>query len=233
MPMKSTAVLICIALQIVVLVIGARLISQDGLPKESSFALVLVFAVVFLMTTLFVLAAGFAQLRLTDKSQALGLPSGSVRAMIALILILVFIMFGVYLYLNESIYVDMTGSIEMSQDAWASSTNVYSAELIKDTNPPRYKVVLFKPQNEKASDLAQQLLTTVGTLVVAVAGFYFGSASTASGNGEGGSSDPEEEDEADPATGEKEDGDSSQGSASGGSDTEVADDQDDEDSKTT
>lgn len=231
--MKTNIAIGCIALQIGVLIIGAWLISQGGLPKETSFALVLVFAVVFMLATLFILAVGFAQLRLTDKSQALGLPSGSVRAMIALILILVFIMFGVYIYLNESTYLDKTGSIEMTQDAWAASTNVYSAELIEDSDPPRYKVVFFKPQNEGASDLAQQLLTTVGTLVVAVAGFYFGSASTASGIGVGGSNEGEEGDESDLATGEKDDGESNQKSASDRSDAGVVDGQDDEDGKTT
>ena len=35
---------------------------------------------------------------LTDKDEALGLPEGSIRAMIALVLILVFILFGIYLF---------------------------------------------------------------------------------------------------------------------------------------
>ena len=71
----------------------------------------------------------------------------------------------------------------MAQDVLATipPERIYSSERIAGTgDPPRYDVVLVMTRNEGASDLAQQLLTTVGTLVVAVAGFYFGSSSAAS-----------------------------------------------------
>jgi hypothetical protein len=88
------------------------------------------------MMLLFIMATGFALLGLADPQQALGLPEGSIRAMIALFLIMIFVTFGLYLF-----------------RAIASGTAT----------------------NQDAVDVAKQLITTVGTLVVAVAGFYFGS----------------------------------------------------------
>jgi hypothetical protein len=157
---------------------------SGGIGNEGIFALVLVLAVVFLMTTLFILASGFSHLQLTDLNQPLGLPGGSVRAMIALILILVFIMFGAYLYTQELTYAEPGyGPIEMSRDQYLGLPNVISAEPLEGTD--RYLVYFANPDVRNSSRLAQQLLTTVGTLVVAVAGFYFGSAVAGGSGGAG------------------------------------------------
>jgi hypothetical protein len=47
--------------------------------------------------------------------------------------------------------------------------------------PDRFDVEINVPISDSGSRLAQQLLTTVGTLVVAVAAFYFGTSATAAG----------------------------------------------------
>ena len=175
-------VLVFIGVQILLMFLVSRFIADNSGPfgNESTFALILVFAVVFLMTTLFILASGFAQINLTDRSQALGLPSGSVRAMIALILILIFIMFGTYLYTQELTYSKPIGPIVMEKNEWVGRVDVIQVESIPDSFPPRYNVWFDRGDPRNSRQLAQQLLTTVGTLVVAVAGFYFGSAGTAS-----------------------------------------------------
>jgi hypothetical protein len=113
-----------------------RVLQDPRVTEANVFVFILVGSVVFLMTSLLIIAGAFDQLNLSDRRQALGLPEGSIRALIALILILIFIMFGLLLY---------NGAVE-----------------------------------EEQSRLAQQLLTTIGTLVVAVAGFYFGSTTVAS-----------------------------------------------------
>jgi hypothetical protein len=135
-------VILFVVVQAALLALLAFLTLNPKINDTNVFALILVGSVVFLMTSLFIIAGAFAQLNLTDRRQALGLPEGSIRAMIALILILVFIMFGSLLYSGAA-------------------------------NP------------EEQSRLGQQLLTTIGTLVVAVAGFYFGSATTASATAAG------------------------------------------------
>lgn len=88
-----------------------------------------------MLVSLTLVALAFAALNLSDRSEALSLPTGSVRAVIALSLILIFAITSTFLY---------------SQLAQGSTANPESARF------------------------AEQILTTVSTLVVAVAGFYFG-----------------------------------------------------------
>jgi hypothetical protein len=84
---------------------------------------------------------------LTDREHAFGLPDGTMQAIIAISLVLIFVIASLYLYSSLP-----TGAIEAA-DAEAA-------------------------QNRR--EFAQQLLTTVGTLAVAVAGFYFGTRSVTS-----------------------------------------------------
>jgi hypothetical protein len=121
---------------IIVLIVLA--VVQDNLDvKQPETVLgILMAQVIVALMLLFIMATGFALLGLADPQQALGLPEGSIRAMIALFLIMIFVTFGLYLF-----------------RAIASGTAT----------------------NQDAVDVAKQLITTVGTLVVAVAGFYFGS----------------------------------------------------------
>jgi hypothetical protein len=172
--------------QIVVSLLVGLFIYFVGVGNEGVFALVPRFAVVFLMTTLFILASGFKELQLTDPTQALGLPTRSVRAMIAPILILVFIMFGTYLYTQELTWYDKIGPIETTRDAWIDTENVIEAQrvVLSDgtLSTTRYNVWFSNPDPRDSSRIAQQLITTVGSLVGAVTGFYFGSA-VSGGNG--------------------------------------------------
>jgi hypothetical protein len=78
---------------------------------------------------------------LANKDQALALPEGSVRAVIALGLIVLFAILAIYLY----------------------------ASISKSPPPEAVSV-----------DFAKQLLTIMGTLVTAVASFYFGANTVAS-----------------------------------------------------
>ncbi|GAF90533.1 unnamed protein product, partial [marine sediment metagenome] len=96
--------------------------------------------VVSLLIILTLIAIAFAALGLTEKGQALSLPRGSIRAIIALSLIIIYMITGIFLYKEISIVTD-------------------------------------PPLSTEAIRFAQQILTTMSTLVVAVSGFYFGSKS--------------------------------------------------------
>jgi hypothetical protein len=87
---------------------------------------------------------------LTDKRAALGMPEGSIRAVIALMLILPFSIMGIYIF--ATIRFSDANVLNLA------NTNEQAAEALRASD-----------------DLARQLLTTVGTLVVALASFYFGS----------------------------------------------------------
>jgi hypothetical protein len=163
----------------IVLIIGLGLIAATDVfsrVPEIQLGLLVVIAIIALITLLFIVAAGFAHLQLADKRQALGLPDGSIRAMIALILVLVFIIFGIYLFrLTGTGY--ETGPVRMTL---AELTELKNISFIERRSDGDFNVWLRSNISDDGARLAQQLLTTVGTLVVAVAGFYFGSSAVRS-----------------------------------------------------
>jgi len=105
--------------------------------------ILLVYGVVTLVVALGALVGILSQFGLSTKGSALGLPEGSVQAVIALVLVLIFAITAVFLL-----------SIEITEE------------------------------NER---LATQILTTAGTLAVAVAGFYFGTRAVEAGSAAAGS----------------------------------------------
>jgi hypothetical protein len=144
--------------------------------------ILVVFSIAALMTVLFILAAGFSAMSLADGKQALGLPEGSIRAMIALILVMVFIIFGIYLFRMVGY-----GSLQFVEhmQTLPASGKIGGREIVAEpATEPEYKgwydVWVTTEASDDAKKLAEQLLTTVGTLVVAIASFYFGSTMTTS-----------------------------------------------------
>jgi hypothetical protein len=153
--------------------------ARDAAP-ELQLGLVIVLAVFMLMVLLFIMTAGFVQFQLADPKQALGLPEGTIRALIALILIMLFIIVGVYLFRTVGEGIVTVRGLTADQVA-ALGSRVVSSTPIAGTNT--FNVVLAGGISDEGARLAQQLVTTIGTLVVAVAGFYFGTSATAAAIG--------------------------------------------------
>jgi len=99
---------------------------------------IIITGVVFLLTVLGLLTYSFSALGLANRDEALGLPSGSVRAVIAIMLLVIFAIVSIYVF-----------------------------------------SVVFTKDPKEGIDLGKQLITLIGTLVTAVASFYFGSSSIA------------------------------------------------------
>ena len=177
--------LLLIALSVVALLLVYHVGSATGVTDELQMSLVIVAAIVVFMSVLFLVAAGFSVMGLTDPRQALGLPEGSIRSVIALLLIMIFIIFGIHLFRVVANGVSDYRGIMSTPPAPASPGQRIIAQKVPSEKPggePAYEVWAINPVSEEARALAQQLITTVGTLVVAVSGFYFGS-STATGTG--------------------------------------------------
>jgi len=111
--------------------------ARKSLSDEVAVPLLLVGGIGIFLCAISAVTAVFWRLDLSSKNFALGLPDGSVRAVIALSLILLFAIMSVFLYLNIN-------------------------------------------KNTGATDLAKQLITTLATLVVSLASFYFGANTVAS-----------------------------------------------------
>ena len=155
-------------------VAGFAVASALKLP-EIVLTLLLLFGVVVLLGSIgaiLVLLAGFG---IIDPKEALGLPNGSVRAIIALTLILIFAIVSVFLFWNSghNVYTstgitsDQIGLLPRNQIVSIVATGTTFTVQISDT--------------EFANQLALQLMTVLGTLVTAVAAFYFGAKSVSAG----------------------------------------------------
>jgi hypothetical protein len=123
----------------------SKFVAQRDVQTVAAF----IFGLAFLLAIIAGIVAAFSALRLTNPKTALGLPEGSIRAIIALVLVLIFIVMAIYL-------------IE----------TVFIAPPTEDAE---------NPAAEDARNAATQLLATVGTLVAAVAAFYFGTGAVTTG----------------------------------------------------
>jgi len=119
------------------------LISHVTDDKDVTLAAAFVFGLAFLLTIISGIVAALHALELTSPTSAFGLPAGSIRAIIALVLILIFVTMGVYLV--EGVFLEPSASPE-------------------------------------AQNAATQILAMLGTLVTAVAAFYFGTAAVTTGS---------------------------------------------------
>ena len=127
---------------------------------------------VVLLWSLVVFAALMNVVGLSDKTQALGLPEGSIRAIIALALVALFAV------LASTV---MTGhTVTLSEAA-----NLETLKTIRDENKTLSLIIKPNPRTEPqtftvstpsapADDFMKQMLTLVGTLMTAITAFYFG-----------------------------------------------------------
>ena len=154
---------------------------------SSSLTIVVLLVAGFVAVTL-LLYLGTIILRtagLSTRKEALGMPEGSIRALIAMSLILMFAIIGVTV-----LYSGMGGEpIESNGISAAELERLENVQIISITvvdpaaspGSERFNVTARPELSQAGPDFGLQLLTTVSTLVVAVAGFYFGSRAVAQG----------------------------------------------------
>ena len=147
---------------------------------ELALTIVIVASVVILLLGLAVTAVIFRRLGLHSRDHAMGLPEGSIRAIIALMLIVIFAVIAVFLISNvdnQSKAAPVTNLTKAQADAFPGEDVFKTIRSgTSSSGAPTYTVIL-KGDEPASLALSQQLLTTLGTLVVAVASFYFGSQS--------------------------------------------------------
>lgn len=131
---------------------------------------------------LFALAGLLAVLRafgLATPNEALGLPPGSIRAVLALMLVLIFAIMSIFLFYQVKAGGTSSNAIGQEQiDALPAGRIIaINAASPGPSGEPRFNVVVAGSPESVA--LAQQLVTLLGTLVTAIASFYFGSTAVA------------------------------------------------------
>jgi hypothetical protein len=160
-----------------VAIIAAAIVILLWLPSKEAvvFPIVVILGVIILVATLVIAAVTLRQLNISCKTEALGLPAGSIRSLIALSLIIIFVMLAIFLYPGMSSQVSQFPS---------NVTIIYPNGTITSTY--NSTSILVEP-SEAQKNFSLQALTTISTLVVAIASFYFGSKAVESARSVSGS----------------------------------------------
>jgi hypothetical protein len=153
-------------------------LSKDG---SGSLALLAIGGVVVLILLLTAVAMVFSILQLTNNTQAMGLPEGSIRAVIALSLIVLFAILSVFLYEGVSkgsrnVIPGLTNSERVKfiqEHTTAQDIQSKVTEKGVDGKEDKYEVS-YRSTNTTADDFAKQMLVLLGTLMTAVTSFYLG-----------------------------------------------------------
>lgn len=175
--------LVLIVLPSAALVLGLRHLERHstvGLPIVAIFGIMILFGALSLISTV------FARLSLSSKTEALALPPGSIRAAIALSLIVLFAIISVMLYQSlsspyEVTHLSLAQKNTMVQEPSNRVLGVFAEPCDKAQQggctpaTMTYTVHLRQSPGPESTDLAKQLLILVGTLMTSVTSFYFAS----------------------------------------------------------
>ncbi len=181
--------MIAVAVIIMVAAVGGFLIVLSLPPwLTTGSGTIVILLVAGLVAVMLLLYLGTMILRtagLATRSEALGMPEGSIRALIAISLILMFAIIGVtVLYTGiggEPIQSNGISAAEMDR---LTNVDIIAITVVNPAASPgaeRFNVTARPQLSQTGHDFGLQLLTTVSTLVVAVAGFYFGSRAVSQG----------------------------------------------------
>jgi succinate dehydrogenase hydrophobic anchor subunit len=144
---------------------------------ENTLPVLLLVGVVALLSAIAITTIIFRRLGLTNWRAPLGLPEGSIRAIIALMLLVMFFISALFLYSDVGATTNrvLKGMSQKFVDAQPADSLLSVEPVDGAGGATTYNVTLVGPaKSPDAIDLAKQLVTTVSTLVVAVAAFYFG-----------------------------------------------------------
>lgn len=194
--------LVLVVMPLVGLVFGVQWFSRYptfGLPLLAILGIMLLFGAMTITSSL------FQSLGLADSGEALALPPGSVRAAIALSLVVLFATIAIMLFqtlaqegtpkrlegLSEeekTLVLKQPGTRVMAVRKVACSANPAPVA----NAPACYDLEVAATPSGEAVDLAKQLLTLIGTLMTSVTSFYFASrtGALATPKTEGGSRPP-------------------------------------------
>ncbi len=169
------------------LMLGLALKWFDGM-RLVGLPMLAIFGIIILFGTLALVAMLFRSLGLTDKGEALALPPGSIRAAIALSLIVLFAIISIMLFhsMLGSSYL-LQGMTKAQRDEMAAKAPERVIEAVPAAcaaSVPKDGVCAEGDQRfdlrmqgatppAGASDIAKQLLVLVGTLMTSVTSFYF------------------------------------------------------------
>lgn len=160
---------------------------------EVGLPIIAIFGIMILFGSMALVAALFARQGLSAPGEALALPPGSVRSVIALSLIVLFAILAIMLFQSMAKPYIIAGIVTEDKDAIVKNgANRVLAVVVVDC-PAKvkamqqsavqatlcYDVHLVQPPGQESFDLAKQLLVLIGTLMTSVTSYYFATQATA------------------------------------------------------
>ena len=179
---SASAIIWWLTLGFIVIAVGLAavlvILQQMGIfYAEVSLPLLIVASTIALITSLASAAIIFRRLGLANRTRPMGLPEGSIRAIIALLLIVIFSVISVYIIANaDSQGTRLLEGLSASKADEAPIDQVLSRTVEDDGTI----TLTLRGDKPPSAEMSQELLTTLGTLVVAIASFYFGSQAVTS-----------------------------------------------------
>jgi hypothetical protein len=143
--------------------------------------IVFIVGVLVLLLVIGTLAIVMKNYRLANKRMPLGLPDGSMRALISLLIVVLFFIIAIFVLRELQQAAEPTKFEKLSQeqaDAIPLETQVSRIQVVGTDENPLFNVIVKQEIDESIKTYSVQLLATVSTLVVAVSAFYFGTSST-------------------------------------------------------
>lgn len=169
------------------------LVSDTNVPDSVRLPVLSIGGVTVLLVVLTCVATVFQYFGLTDKNQALALPGGSIRAVIALSLVVLFAALTVFLYQGISVGGPrnrIENVSEADRDKFiASHASALDLQIVQipasalggASDPAAsYTITYRNPNPQEVTDFAKQLLVILGTLMTAVTSFYLGARTATS-----------------------------------------------------
>ena len=177
----TAIVIVIVAFTLVVMLFGLKYLLAS-VPSEVGLPILAIVGVVLLLGTLALVSVAFSIFKLDDRSQALALPEGSIRAVIALSLIILFAIVTVYFYgtLSATGVSTVTGLSAEQRDSFVGSFRDKDqvVAVTPRTGDGPFTVYFRQGGNAAGVDFSKQVFVLIGTLVTAVASFYFASRVT-------------------------------------------------------
>ncbi len=178
----STSVVLVLLVMVVPLALWA-LKSAGAYQPELTIGIVILAGALLLVTCMTFLMRTAWALGLENRQGELGLPPGSIRAILALLLVLMFVILSVFLYwqtrTTSTVVRDNVRADELAQLP-AGRFVVLGSQGAGDELRFRVEMTMDVASKE-STDIAKQIVTMLGTLVVSVASFYFGANSVQAG----------------------------------------------------
>jgi hypothetical protein len=181
--LRAITLIILILLPFAVLVGGTLLYALlgkfGGLQQELAIVYFIGLIVLSLLVGLKITALLFSHVGIADKNGAMGLPQGSIRAILALGLVLIFAVMAMGLFSQvhqAGRIVTSVGLTQVQLDA-IPPAQIAGLRSRVEGDATVFDVDRRVPGSDTADDIAKQLVTILGTLVVAVSAFYFGAQS--------------------------------------------------------